>query len=356
MGGVPELLMQSTSPYGSRRATLLRGDGDVYLYLEDITGPMPETTSAVWVANESPAPTDGYDPTRAGGAPPRMAPSGTRHPDGCPPLRQVELVWFEEGDAVALVDEAGVVAVVPGWGGRDGFYGYSRYAAGQTAIAWELSGEADMLLNDKVRDSREFWSWRRSGAWGHILSTGQAHLEEAIGPQEAAWPLGPSKFPELVASRHRYGDRDVWVTATTGLSAQRMPGVEEYIDNPDSAARIELVIARREPDAVGAELLNALAQVPFGRCTWLGEGHTVGGTVGSYPAFGADKASLLLTARPPFQDELPPPDLRGLVRRDSPVTFLWVLVVDEETFGLARSRDARTAVEHLASKGRSWIS
>ncbi len=348
--------MQSTSPYGSRRATLLRGEGDVYLYLEDVTGPVAETASAVWVANERPAPTDSYDPTKGSGAPPRMAPAGTRHPDGCPPLRQVELIWFEEGDAVALVDEQGVVAVVPGWGGRDGFYGYSRYATGQTPIAWELSGEADALLGEKVAESREFWAWRRGGAWNHIRSTGTAHLEEVVGPQEAAWPLGPSAFPEMIASRHRFGEHDIWVTATTGVSAQRMAGVEEFIDNPDSAARIELVIARSEPDSVGAELLNALSQVPFGRCTWLGEGHTVGGAVGSYPAFGPDKASLLLTARPPFQRDLPPPDLRGLTRRGCPVTYLWVLVIDEETFGLARSRDARNAVAHMASKGLSWVS
>lgn len=353
---MPQLLMQSTSPYGSRRATLLRGDGDVYLYLEDVTGPTPETTSAVWVANEAPAPTDSYDPTASPpGAPPRMAPDGTRHPAGCPPLRDVEIVWFEEGDAVALVDPDGLVAVVPGWGGRDGFYGYSRYAVGQTPIAWQLTGEADDLLTAKVDDSKDFWAWRRGPAWSHIRSTGLAHLEAAVGPQEAAWPLGESLFPELIASRHRYGDREVWVTATTGLSSQRMAGVEEYLDNPDSAARIELVIARSVPDQVGAELLSALAQVPFARCTWLGEGHTVGGSVGSYPAFGPDKASLLLTARPPFERELPPPNLKGLTRRNGPVTYLWVLVIDEETFGLARSRDARNAVAHLAEKGQYWV-
>lgn len=348
--------MQSTSPYGSRRATLLRGDGDVYLYLEDVTGPTVETASAVWVANEGPAPTGAYDPTVHGsGAPPRMSPSGTRHPDGCPPLRQVDFVWFEEGDAVALVDPEGVVAVVPGWGGRDGFYGYSRYATGQTTIAWELSGDAQELLSQKVKDSQDFWAWRRGGAWSHIRSTGLAHLEGVIGPQEAAWPLGESTFPELIATRHRFGDHDVWITATTGLSAQRMAGVEEYLDNPDAAARVELVIARPEPDQLGAELLSALAQVPFMRCTWLGEGHTIGGTVGSYPAFGPDKASLLLTAKPPFQPDLPPPDLRGLTRRDCPVTYLWVLVIDEETFGLARSRDARNAVAHLAAQGQSFV-
>lgn len=348
--------MRSTSPYGSRRATLLRGNGDVYLYLEEVGDAASETCSAVWVANEAPAPATAHDPSATSpGAPPRMAADGTRHPEGCPPLHHVDLVWFEEGDAVALVDPEGVLAVVPGWGGRDGFYGYSRYAAGQTPIAWELANEAHELLSQKVKESQEFWAWRKGQAWAHIRSTGLGHLEAAIGPQEAAWPLGQATFPELIASRHRYRDHDVWVTATTGLSAQRMAGVEEYVDNPDSAARIELAIARSTPDHVGAELLSALAQVPFRRCTWLGEGHTIGGRVGAYPAFGPEKASLLLTARPPYAPDMIPPDLRGLVRREGHVTYLWVMVIDEETFGLARGRDARAALAHLAEAGVTWV-
>ena len=353
---MPDLLMRSTSPYGSRRAVLLRGVGDTFLYLEDITGEETETTSAVWVANHAAAPADPADPAARvdDGGPPRMAVSGTRHPEGCPALRDVELIWFEEGDGVALVDGEGIVAVVPGWGGRDDFYGYSRYAVGHTPLAWELADPARELLTSKVQESRDFWAWRTDHAWGHIRSTGLGHLDQAIGTMEVAWPLGESTFPELIASRHRYGDHDVWVTATTGLSSQRMAGVEEYHDRPEQAARIELAIARAQPDQVGVELLGALAHVPFGRCTWLGEGHTIGGTLGSYPAFGADKAALLLTARPPHQ-ELAPPDLSGLTRRGGPVTYLWVLVIDEETFGIARSRDSRNALRQLQDQGVTWV-
>ena len=72
-------------------------------------------------------------------------------------------------------------------------------------------------------------------------------------------------------------------------------------------------------------------------------------------AFGADKAALLLTARPPFHPDLPPPDLRGLTRRGGPVTYLWVLVVDEETFGIARGRDSRNALRHLQETGGTWV-
>jgi len=351
---VPELLLQQTSPYATRRATLLRGDGDVYLYLEDLIGPVPSTVSAVWVANCLPAPR-GRAPVDEPGTPPRMGAGGTRHPEGCPPLGdRLELVWFEEGDAVAVVDGEGVLAAIPGWAGRNDFYGYARYARGRSPLAWELTREALKVLDHKVVDSREFWKWRSNGAWTDISRDGLRHLTDRIGPQEAIWPL-ETHLPESVASRHRLGTHPVWITATTGLSAQRMAGVEQYVDDPDHVGRIELAIARPAPDQSGAEILAALASIPFGRCTWLGEGHTIGGLPGAYPTFGPEKAAVLLTADPPESDIYDRPDLRGHMGRGEQVTYLWVMVIDEETFRLARGRDARTALRHLAGQGASWI-
>jgi hypothetical protein len=285
-----------------------------------------------------------------------MGAAGTRHPEGCPDLgRTLRLVWFEEGDAVAVIDAEGVLAAIPGWAGRGEFYGYSRYARGHSGLAWELTRDAAAALEAKVRESQDFWSWRLNGAWPEIRSTGLGHLETRVGPQEAAWPLGSAPFPELIASRHRLGDLPVWVTATTGLSGQRMAGVEQFVDVPEEAARVELAIARTVPDQAGAELLASLATIPFGRCTWLGEGHTIGGAAGRYPAFGADKAAVLLTARPPQGDQFAMPDLRGMSRRGDPVTYLWVLLIDEETFRLARARDAGAALAHVARRGGSWL-
>lgn len=352
---MPQVLMSQISPYRTRRASLLRGDGDCYLYLEDLVAGEPETTSAVWVANQEPAPTDS-SVVSPEGTPPRMGAGGTRHPDGCPVLgKRLEMVWFEEGDAVALVDGEGVLAVIPGWAGRNEFYGYSRYARGRSPLAWELTNEANKVLDHKVVESREFWTWRQGQAWPEIRSTGHEHLVARIGPQDAAWPIGDADFPELIATRHRLGDEKVWITATTGLSAQRMAGVEQYLDVPDGATRVELAIARRSPDQAGAELLGALATIPFGRCTWLGEGHTIGGVPGAYPEFGPEKAALLLTATPPIAPGAPVPNLSGLTRRGDPVTYLWVILIDEDTFRLARGRDARAALAHLTETGTTWI-
>lgn len=203
---VPEFLLQQTSPYGTRRASLLRGEGDAYLYVEALLNPETVTTSAVWVANHLPAPT-GREDSRTPGVPPRMGAGGTRHPEGCPPFgNRLELLWFEEGDAVALVDGEGVLAAVPGWGGRNDFYGYSRYARGRCPLAWELTRDAGTALDLKVTESCEFWKWRQGTAWPEIRLEGLTHLERCVGPEEAAWPLGEAQFPELIATRHHVGE------------------------------------------------------------------------------------------------------------------------------------------------------
>jgi hypothetical protein len=287
-----------------------------------------------------------------------MGAGGTQHPEGCPPPSGgLRLVWFEEGDAVALVDNEGVVAAIPGWAGRNDFFGYSRYARGRCALAWELTREAREALEHKASDSEAFWKWRLGNSWPEITLTGLSHLEHNIGVQETVWPIaeGEGDLPQLVASRHRIPNSNIWVTATTGLSAQRMAGVEQFVEDASRSARIELAIARHTPDQSGAEVLGALARLPFGRCTWLGEGHTIGGTPGVYPAFGEDKAAILLTATPPAGPNGTIPDLSGLERRGDPVTYLWVMMIDEDTFRMARGRDARTALEHLRAVGATWI-
>ena len=50
------------------------------------------------------------------------------------------------------------------------------------------------------------------------------------------------------------------------------------------------------------------------------------------------------------------PNLRGLTRRGEPVTYLWVMVIDEETFRLARGRErARAALADLQANGATWV-
>ncbi|MCU1452211.1 MAG: hypothetical protein JWN46_357 [Acidimicrobiales bacterium] len=355
---MPELLLESTSPYRTRHASVLRGGGDVYLFLADLTaGDQGATATGVWVANEAPAvstfaASNPADP----GAPPRMTAEGTLHPQGCPPFNgRLELVWFEEGDGVALLDADGVLAVVPGWAGTRGFSGYARHASAETPLAWPMPDAAREALEAKAAASRGFWEWRLDGSWDGLRRSGLEHLETRIGPADHIWPIDGGRFPEIIASRHRVSGHQICVTATTGISSQRMAVVEQVFDEPAAASRIELAIARTNADEHGAALLAGLAAIPFGRCTWLGDGHMVGGQPGDYPAFGADKAGILLACAPPPFGDLAPVDLSGRVLRHDPISYLWALVVDEAVLDAARQRGTDAALQVLHGQGGSWV-
>jgi len=359
---MPDVLVEADNPYRTRRASLLAEDGDLYLYLSALprTGREADaadapTVSAVWVANLGPAP----DELQPGGEhdlgrPPIMGRDGTAFPLGCPPpTGTLELVWFEEGDGVALLDADGILAVIPGWGGKARFSGYARYCCAQTPLAWPLGPEALATFDERVASSRDYWAWRLAEGWGDIESSGLAHLEARLGPQEAMWRVDGGGFPEMSASRHRLRGEAVWVTSTTGLSAQRMPQVDQFATDP--AARVELAVACRTPDDRARDAIVGPASIPFSRMTWLGEGHVIDGQAETNTSLGSDVAGVLLSAHAPPDAGLAIPDLSGLRRRGESVTWLWVLALDGPTLALAKAKGSRAALDALASAGRSWV-
>lgn len=357
---MPEILAEDINPYRTRRASLLAEDGNLYLYLSalplanrDPESFIPPTEAAVWVANLGPAP-ERLEPGHHNGRPPIMGRSGSTFPLGCPPPRgKPELVWFEEGDGVALLDADGLLAVIPGWGGRDGFSGYARYSADQTPLAWPLGPEARATLEDRVAKCRRFWTWRLNGGWDEVEASGLAHLDARIGRRDAVWRVDGGSFPEMTASRHRLGDHPVWITSSTGLSAQRMPQMDQFASDP--SGRVELAVARRSDDDHARNAIVGPASIPFSRMTWLGEGHIVDGQSETSSSLGPDIVAVLLTANPPTDAEHRLPDLSGLHRQGEEVTWLWVLGLDRSTLAIAQTSGARAAIDALASAGRSWI-
>ncbi len=361
---MPEVLIEDTNPYSTRRASLLAEDGNLYLYLsalsgsrEDPTEAVEPTVSAVWVANHGPAPKRLRPGDQHGaGRPPIMGCDGTTFPLGCPPLNgSPELVWFEEGDGVALLDADGLLAVIPGWGGREGFCGYARYCREQTPLAWPLGSAARATLDKKVAASREFWAWRLSDGWDEVETSGLAHLDARIGPREAIWRIDGGSFPEMIASQHRLGGREAWITSTTGLSAQRMPQVEQFVQRLGDGGRIELAVGTATADQGAREVVGGPGSIPFSRMTWLGEGHVVDGEPVRSSSLGSDMAGVLLTANPPPGPGPSVPDLSGLFRRGEPVTWLWVIAIDAATLRLARAEGASAALDALAAAGRGWV-
>src|ERR1700745_1652069 len=133
----PVTLLESSSPYGSRRVTVEYDGLTTAADLHDDTA----VISSTWVANHHPAPDSTDQAGLDAGRTPLMPASLIKHPGGRGSLRgsALQALWFEEGDGVAILENGHPLAVIAGWSDMDrGMPGYSRDVIGQTPFGWSL--------------------------------------------------------------------------------------------------------------------------------------------------------------------------------------------------------------------------
>jgi hypothetical protein len=358
----PATLLDSVSPYGSRRLTV-EFDGPVTAaYLHGLSPSRGETSviASVWIANHVRAPR-GTDHDRLdAGRVPLMPATRTRHPKGRPPLDPATLqaIWFSEGDGVAILERGTLLAVIPGWSDMSrGMPGYSRDVLGQTPFAWSLD-DAIEGLGPRVEQAAEFWQWRESPAgWGQFQSVVLSHLTARLGPGAHYWDGAQGKKPTLgISERPPAPGRPFNVLSTVGMSAQRMPAIEQVLDDPGDYARIELAVATTLAPGVAALTFLWLAAYPWRAVTWFGPGHSVRwhDTPQTFPLGGGYEGVLLLddpsALAGPFV-----PDMSGLRVEDDSVRWLWIIPISERDRLTAKEHGSAALVRRLAAEGRSWV-
>ena len=357
------LFLSEENPYGSMEAVVDDDGRAIYLYLR----PLDEDVASmkhVWVANVVDAPPEADPSCMEAGMPPLMPRAGTRFPEGwpAPPAEELSLVWFEEGDGVALLHEDRPIAVLPPWAGPETTWGYSWAAIGQQDLAWELDSEALQGLGPRIEAARRYWEWRSTDeSWEEIRDAGIAHLEARLGAVQRYWAADGGQFPpRAVVLLRPPATPGISVYATVGMSAQAMPQVECAFEDPAPYRRIELVLAtRRESDDLGSTLSGMMA-MPWQQLTWLGNGHTY-----SWGADGPQPGAALLLADPPAEAAsgglirrvapVPAPDLSGLRDRSGdPVHYLWVLPITPAEVRLAEERGSAELARRIAGRGWVW--
>lgn len=354
--GQPGTLLDSESPYASRRVAV-EFDGSVtaaYLYEG------AQVLAATWIANHAQAP-QSIDLTRlaAGEAPPMPA-GHTKHPAGTPPLdgRSLRALWFEEGDGVAIVDGGQLLAVIPGWCDMSrGMPGYSRDVLGQTPFGWSLD-DAMEGLGPRADKAAAFWRWRaREDAWPGFQQALLGHLLGKLGPGARYWDVSNGKQPlGGVTERPPTRQRPFTVLSTVGMSCQRMPVVERFVEDAGGSARIELALGTTMPSPEAARIFLWLAQYPWRAVTWFGAGHTIRWyhEPVTFPLGGGNEAVLLLDDPAKL---LGPdvPDLSGFSFGGDSVRWLWIVPITERERLLAKERGAASLVTQLAAQRRSWV-
>jgi hypothetical protein len=356
IAGQPVILLDSESPYGSRRVVVECDGVTTAAYLHDRTAPI----AATWIANHQPAP-DTIDLSRlqAGEAPVMPAPH-TKYPGGSPRLEPGTLsaLWLEEGDGVAIMENDDLLAVIPGWSDMSkSMPGYGRDVIGQTPFGWSLD-DAMEGLGSRVAQAAEFWRWRAdTSSWAAFQQAVLGHLLSRLGPGARYWDVGAGKQPLAgVSERPPTPRRPYTVLSTVGMSCQRMPVIEQMGDEARSAARIELAIATTMPSPDAARIFLWLAQLPWREVTWIGSGHSIPWyhEPATFPLGGGNEAVLLL-ADPGVLLGPDVPNLSGFSFNTEPVTWLWVIPITKREHLMAAERGPGSLVTQLAAQRRSWV-
>ena len=352
----PTTLLDSVSPYGSRRLTVECDGETTAAYLHDESS----VIAATWIANHVRAPRTTDVRRLNGGKAPRMPSTRTKHPRGRPPLDPADLqaLWFEEGDGVALLERGSVLAVLPGWSDLSrGMPGYCRDVIGQTPFSWSLD-DALQGLGPRVERAKDYWQWRQSpSGWEQFQASALSHLTRRLGPGAHYWDVAQGKQPPAgLSERPPAPGRPYTVLSTVGMSAQRMPVVEQVIDDPTGYCRVELALATTLPPGNAALVFLWLGVYPWRAVTWFGPGHNVRwyDQPGSFP-LGSGHEGVLLLDDPSVLPGPDAPDLSGFSVGDDPVRWLWIVPITERDRQLARERGSSSLVRRMAAEGRSWL-
>jgi hypothetical protein len=355
----PAVLLDSASPYGSRRVVVEYDGTTTAAYVHDEGGPI----AATWIANHAAAPPTVDVSVLSSGQAPQMPAGHTKHPQGRPPLDAAGLsaLWLEEGDGVAVLEYGEPIAVIPGWSDMaTGMPGYAADIIGQTPFGWSLDLALEGLA-PRIAAARRFWEWRSDpDTWASYRQAVFGHLLGRLGPGGKYWDVSGGRAPMVgVSERPPTPQRPYSVLATVGMSAQRMPVIEQAGESAAGRARIELALATTMPSAAAARVFLWLAQYPWREVTWLGAGHGVPWyhEPSTFPLRGSsgDNAAVLLLDEPGalLGPEVPP--LGGFTVSGAPVRWLWVVPISERERLLAADRGSASLVTQLAAQRRSWV-
>jgi hypothetical protein len=351
------VLLDSESPYGSRRVVVECDGTTTAAYLHDASGPI----AATWVANHAPAPRVVDLTGLSSGQAPQMPAEHTKHPQGRPPFdpQALRALWLEEGDGVVVLENDTPVALIPGWASMAaGMPGYGRDIIGQTPFGWSLD-QAMEGLRPRIAAAREFWRWRSDAAtWGSFRQAVFGHLLARLGPGGKYWDVSGGKQPLVgVSERPPTPQRPYSVLSTVGMSCQRMPAIEQTGEGAVGRARVELALATTMRSSDAARIFLWLAQYPWREVTWLGSGHSIPWyhEPSTFPLGGGSAAVLLLDDPSRLIGPDVPP-LGGFRVADAAVRWLWIVPISERERQLAVSRGSASLITHLAAQRRSWVS
>ncbi|MEM9548511.1 MAG: suppressor of fused domain protein [Bacteroidota bacterium] len=300
-----------------------------------------------WIRNLQGAPVEVEEKLMDEGIPPMMPKKFCKFPEGQQKLEKdnLRIIWTEEGDSAALLENNEIIAIIPIWGGQNGFFGYARDCISEGTFASELKSENVFPI--RIKKAEAFWKSLSEDTTPFMIEQPKLlkYYNETFGKSDKYYAIDNSEWPPK-GLYLRKGESKI-VFATVGLSLIPMPTVEMYYDNPFDFHRIEFGIileAKLSDDDLQniAEWISGITDIPWDNITFLGEGHTV-----SFKPLKASKfSSAVLTKK---LNVLPKPNLQKY--RDSEINFLWMVPISERERNHIMENGSDEVIEKLGEIG-----
>jgi len=343
----PRILKEEIGPNGNIRAVVEDDGRSVHLYLEATTDDHPFGVRSCWVRNLRPAPALIEAERMRAGLAPMLPARCCLHPQGAAPLRpeDLEFLWFESGDGVALLERGDVLAVIPPWSGA-GLSGYARDCALASPLCDPL-GSPDRDHHGifaRLARAAAFWASWDHDPWPRIQEGLMQALERALGPHSKYYSTDPEVWPPRSLTRF---DRQGFVVAVTGgMSLRPQPRATR-------PSRIELGIAwepRGSDPTPVLSFLSGQALLPWARNTCLDEGHAIALFAPGQAEIGPAFRAVLLRERPPGAPPIDLPPFEG-----EPVRLLWMVPITDSELEFLRREGPDALRERLDARGVGWI-
>lgn len=351
----PEILLEDVSPNGNIQAVVERNNNTLYFYLfgsDDVEFGM----RSCWVRNLAPAPHDFDENAIKEGLPPALPARFCAEPAGAdaPDPADLHILWFEEGDSAALMESQSVIAIIPPWSGTEGFAGYARDCVEQSPVCWPLPDADSSPIYERLENAWEFWqSWSEEGKWESLQKSYLEAVNAAFGEESNYYAIDDDQWPPKALLMFETDDYLLYVTI--GVSIRPMPGVELFLEEPADSRRIELAFAIDKQLIAGheeevAEGVASLAEYPWSRLTWIGEGHSIGFPVIPPGPAGVSFDAILLSQNIPGAPEVHLPTIFG-----DKVNLLWLVPITDSELVYAQANTSEALVGKLQSGGHGWI-
>ncbi len=337
----PEIIVESNSPVCDIQAFVEKSDTCYYFYLWGNPSSEKRYLKSCWICNRVKAPKTLDAKAMQQGRAPMMPEEFVAHDLKGMELDEdnLEIVWFEEGDAASLLSNGQLICVIPGWADAENrFFGYSKYAKGMGNYAWELIN-AEPVLMKRTNDSKAFWAGFDREFWPQVQSAHMEVLENFFGKHEKYYAIDGGKFPPKALIS---GTRDgVMYGITAGVSMIPMPKIEQYVMESELTRlnRIELGFAATEQYRTLCELfystMSSLAAYPWQEITFFSHGHTV--PFDAINGFGAllfiNSKLISVCEQPEYTDSL------------SDVSLLWLIPLTTQEYDFIMSEGTRALFE-----------